>query len=237
MSELQWLSSHSLDFPSVQDALQDPNGLLAVGGDLSPARLVEAYRHGIFPWYEEGQPILWWSPDPRMVLFPDELHVSRSLGKVIRQNKFMLSCDRAFDRVINQCAAAREYSNGTWITPAMQAAYLQLHQQGIAHSIEAWYGDQLVGGLYGIALDDMFFGESMFHTMADASKVAFVSMVRQLSQLGYRLIDCQVSSAHLEQFGAREIPRADFVALLQILQDRDGFKDHWPLEFNEDGWK
>ncbi len=201
-------------FPDPADAQQDPDGLLAVGGDLTPARLLNAYRRGIFPWFGEHDPILWWSPDPRMVLFPHKLYVSRSLNKTLRRKKFRISYDQAFSRVIRACAAPRKNEPGTWISTDMVQAYEQLHQQGIAHSVEAWEGEELVGGLYGIALGRIFFGESMFSTVTAASKVAFVDLVNRLNQSGYELIDCQVYTQHLESLGAELIPRSTFQDLL-----------------------
>ncbi|MGZ8095635.1 MAG: leucyl/phenylalanyl-tRNA--protein transferase [Methylosarcina sp.] len=201
-------------FPCLDKALREPDGLLAVGGCLSVQRLLNAYRHGVFPWYNAGEPILWWSPDPRLVLFPDRLKVSRSLRKTLRKNKFSISYDRAFAEVIAGCARMRKGSTGTWITQEISQAYKNLFRLGIAHSVEAWHGEELVGGLYGIALGQVFFGESMFHTMTDASKVAFVTLVEQLGCWGYQLIDCQVRTEHLESLGAQEIDRDDFVKLL-----------------------
>lgn len=201
-------------FPDPANAEQDPDGLLAVGGDLTPVRLLNAYRRGVFPWFGEHDPILWWSPDPRMVLFPDELNVSRSLGKTLRRDKFKVSFDREFSRVVRACAEPRKNEPGTWISAEMVCAYEQLHENGIAHSAEAWQEDKLVGGLYGVALGRIFFGESMFSKVSDASKVAFVSLVRRLRQAGYVLIDCQVYTPHLESLGARLIPRKKFQNLL-----------------------
>lgn len=201
-------------FPSVDQALPDPNGLLAIGGCLSEQRLLAAYRQGVFPWYNPGEPILWWSPDPRMVLFPNELKVSRSLKKIIRKKKLQVSFDRAFGLVINACAAPRDNSSGTWISEEIKEAYFGLHQSGFAHSVEVWLEGSLVGGLYGVALGRVFFGESMFHTVTDASKVAFVGLVESLQRWGYRLIDCQVQTSHLATLGAREIARDEFNGLL-----------------------
>lgn len=209
-------------FPDVTQALREPNGLLAVGGRLSPHCLLRAYRRGIFPWYSEEQPILWWSPDPRMVLFPDELRISRSLRKILRRGIYRVSVDRAFPEVIAACAAPRRDEPGTWITAEMEAAYCRLHRQGWAHSVEVWAGDELVGGLYGVAIGRIFFGESMFHRRSDASKVALVTLVERLRQWGYGLIDCQVATAHLASLGAREIPRARFVSLLDRLCGETG---------------
>ena len=197
-------------FPPVELAETEPDGLLAVGGDLSPTRLLNAYRHGIFPWYSEGQPLLWWSPDPRLVLYPERIHISRSLGKTLRNKPFTCSFDRDFEGVIRACAAPRRDQEGTWITGAMDAAYCELHRLGHAHSVEVWQEGQLAGGLYGIAIGRVFFGESMFSRRRDASKVALVHLARQLAAWDYRLIDCQVYTAHLASLGAEEIERALF---------------------------
>nr|VFK58467.1 MAG: leucyl/phenylalanyl-tRNA--protein transferase [Candidatus Kentron sp. TUN] len=211
------LSSHSPPdaFPDPAYALTDPNGLLAVGGDLEPARLLFAYRNGIFPWYSDGQPILWWSPDPRAVLFPHEMKISRSLRKTLRRGHFRITYDRCFSDVIRECAAPRpdrhgERNAGTWITTEMSAAYVRLHELGYARSVECWEGADLVGGLYGVALGQVFFGESMFSRVRDASKVALVDLCRQ----DYALIDCQLPSEHLTRLGAVGIPRDRFRALL-----------------------
>lgn len=201
-------------FPMVSQALREPDGLLAIGGCLSQTRLLNAYRHGIFPWYNRGEPILWWSPNSRLILFPDKLVISRSLRKTLRKNVFSVTFDQAFDEVMKACAAPRKNADGTWITDEMNAAYNRLHKAGYAHSVEAWLDGKLVGGLYGVALGQTFFGESMFHTETDASKVAFVTLVQQLKNWGYRLIDCQVHTKHLESFGAEEIDRDAFIALL-----------------------
>ncbi|MDD2048343.1 leucyl/phenylalanyl-tRNA--protein transferase [Pseudomonas putida] len=217
---LTWLSRDSLTFPALDKALRDPNGLLAAGGDLSAERLVQAYRHGCFPWYQDGQPILWWSPDPRTVLFPDELHVSRSLRKFIRQGHYQVSFDQDFAAVINACAAPRDYADGTWITDSMQAAYLKLHQQGFAHSVEVRQDGELVGGLYGLAMGRLFFGESMFSRADNASKVGFVTLVEHLQQAGFVLIDCQMPTDHLHSLGARDIARATFADYLQRYLDQ-----------------
>lgn len=216
------LSRRSLEFPPLESALRDPDGLLALGGDLSPERLISAYRHGCFPWFQEGQPILWWSPDPRMVLYPAQLHVSRSLRKTRRQGRFAASFDRDFAAVIRACAEPRSYSDGTWITPAMQAAYLELHRRGIAHSVEVWQDGRLVGGLYGLAIGRLFFGESMFSRTTDASKIGFVALVERLRDCGFALIDCQMHTDHLASFGARAIPRSEFAAQLERYRDQTG---------------
>ncbi|WP_454255477.1 leucyl/phenylalanyl-tRNA--protein transferase [Pseudomonas sp. Marseille-Q8238] len=217
---LTWLQRDNLSFPPLDKALREPNGLLAAGGDLLPARLLAAYRHGCFPWYQDGQPLLWWSPDPRTVLLPDELHVSRSLAKLIRQHRFEVSFDQDFAAVIQACAGPRAYADGTWITQPMQAAYLHLHQQGIAHSVEVWLDGVLVGGLYGLAMGRLFFGESMFSHTDNASKVGFVTLVGKLRDWGFTLIDCQMPTQHLQSFGAKPIPRTEFALYLQRYLDQ-----------------
>jgi len=199
-------------FPPVETALTDPDGLLCAGGDLAPERLLEAYRRGIFPWYSEGQPILWWSPDPRTVLYPDEFKVSRSLRKTLRNRGFEVTRDRAFDALMERCADPGLRPEGTWISPQMRAAYRQLHELGHAHSIETWLDGRLVGGLYGVALGRVFFGESMFSIERDASKVALHALVQLMLERGGALIDCQVASAHLASLGARTVPRQQFIA-------------------------
>lgn len=225
---LTWLQRESLEFPPLNQALPEPNGLLAAGGDLSPQRLVQAYRHGCFPWFQDGQPILWWSPDPRTVLFPTELHISRSLSKCLRQQRYRVTFDREFARVIQACAAPRAYADGTWITTPMQHAYLELHRQGIAHSVEVWQHDELVGGLYGLAMGQLFFGESMFSRADNASKVGFATLVSHLKQWGFALIDCQMPTEHLHSFGARAISRKDFAGYLQAHLDQPSSAD-WSL--------
>jgi len=202
-------------FPPVEAALSDPDGLLCAGGDLSTARLLAAYRRGIFPWFSEGQPILWWSPDPRTVLYPEELKVSRSFAKTLRNRGLVTSFDVAFARVMERCADASLRPEGTWISPRMRSAYQRLHGLGFAHSVETWERDELVGGLYGVALGRIFFGESMFSAARDASKVALHALTELLIRRGYRLIDCQVDSAHLRSLGARLLPRQSFVRTLQ----------------------
>ncbi|MDR8014293.1 leucyl/phenylalanyl-tRNA--protein transferase [Ectopseudomonas guguanensis] len=212
---LTWLQRDSFQFPPLAKAMREPNGLLAAGGDLSAERLISAYRHGCFPWFQDGQPILWWSPDPRTVLFPEELHVSRSLAKLLRQQRYRVTFDQDFSAVIGACAEPRAYADGTWITRGMQEAYLQLHERGIAHSVEVWQDDELVGGLYGLAMGQLFFGESMFSRADNASKVGFATLVGKLQQWGFVLIDCQMPTQHLHSFGARAIPRARFAEYLQ----------------------
>lgn len=211
---IPWLRGDA-PFPPVSKALRSPNGLLCAGGDLSPQRLIEAYRHGIFPWFSEGDPILWWSPDPRMVLFPDELNVSRSLRKAVQRGLYETRVDTAFSDVMRECAAPRDGQHGTWIMPEMISAYTALHHLGFAHSVESWRDGELVGGLYGVALGKVFFGESMFTRAPDASKVALVRLVERLRAASYRVIDCQQATAHLASLGAREIPRKEFAKLLQ----------------------
>ena len=220
----------SLSFPDTSLALREPDGLLAVGGDLAPDRLLAAYRRGIFPWYSEEQPILWWSPDPRTVLFPERLSISRSLRKRLRQMRFQVTLDQAFDDVINACAEPRPGSSGTWITAEMNEAYSRLHRSGYAHSVECRHQGKLVGGLYGVALGRVFFGESMFSHETDASKVAFAHLVRQLAAWDFALIDCQVYSSHLASLGAEEISRSEFVKQLDLLCDTGARPGPWTLE-------
>lgn len=212
---IPWLHPLRHEFPPVDQALKNPDGLLAAGGDLSAERILTAYRQGIFPWFNPDEPILWWSPDPRCVLFPDQLHVSRSLRKALRKQAFRVTFDTAFEDVIKACAAPRAYASGTWISPDMQHAYCRLHWLGHAHSVEVWQGDELVGGLYGLALGGAFFGESMFSTRSNSSKIGFVYLVEHLQKWGYALIDCQVYSDHLASLGALEIPRQRFIERLQ----------------------
>ena len=207
---IPWLIDNG-SFPPAEQALLEPNGLLAAGGDLSPERLLAAYRSGIFPWYNEGEPILWWSPDPRMVLFPDELKISRSLAKRLKNPDYKVRFDTAFREVMLACASAqRRGQAGTWITEDIINGYCKLHELGFAHSAETWINGKLVGGLYGVAIGKMFYGESMFHHVTDASKIAFVHLVQRLQQQGFGMIDCQMKTPHLASLGAREIPRSEF---------------------------
>lgn len=201
--------------PAASEALDVPNGLVAAGGSLEPAWILAAYRKGIFPWYEAGQPILWWSPHPRAVLEPRDLRISRSLRRRLRKREFRVTADRAFDRVVSGCAEPRGYTRSTWITGDMARAYSRLHGLGYAHSFESWSGDTLVGGLYGVAIGRVFFGESMFTRRSDASKVAFARAVRFLAAHGFELIDCQVATAHTSRFGAVPMPRDEFVGVLR----------------------
>ncbi|MEI2768897.1 MAG: leucyl/phenylalanyl-tRNA--protein transferase [Nitrosomonas sp.] len=217
-------------FPPLDRALKEPNGLLAMGGDLTPQRLLEAYRKGIFPWFNEGEPILWWSPDPRMVLFPDELRISRSLSKELKKSDYQIRADHRFSEVMQACAAPRKGQAGTWIHPEMIAAYTTLHEMKFAHSVEMWVDDELVGGLYGIALGQIFFGESMFSRAPNASKIAFVHLVKQVQEWGFGLIDCQVKTNHLASLGAREIPRAAFAQYLSELISESPGGEHWCFE-------
>ena len=226
---IPWLDSGD-PFPEVERALAEPNGLLAAGADLSLPRLLEAYRNGIFPWFGHDQPILWWSPDPRMVLFPAELKVSRSLARTLRNARFEVRADTAFDAVIEGCRQPRRGESGTWITEEMAEAYGTLHRAGFAHSVETWLDGKLVGGLYGVALGRAFFGESMFARVSDASKVALVALARQLQHWGFGVIDCQMNTAHLASLGAREIPRAEFTRRLRELVHYAPVPVPWRLE-------
>jgi leucyl/phenylalanyl-tRNA--protein transferase len=220
-------------FPTVDQALRDPDGLLAIGGDLSVRRLINAYRHGIFPWYNDGDPILWWSPDPRTLLIPSELHISRSLRKFLRKRRFALTMDRDFPQVINACAGvSRHGETGTWLLPEMIRAYRVLNIHGIAHSVEVWEKNQLVGGLYGVAIGRAFFGESMFSLATNASKVALVFLCQQLAQWNFALIDCQIATEHLTGMGARSVPRASFIAALEACRDQPGHEGSW----DDGGW-
>ena len=211
-----WLAENDR-FPPVEKALREPNGLLAAGGDLRPERLLDAYAHGIFPWFNDDSPILWWSPDPRMVLFPCELKISRSLRKNIKNMQYEIRINSAFQEVMAACAAPRPGQPGTWITPHMQDAYFRLHQLGFAHSIETWINGKLAGGLYGVSLGKVFFGESMFSNQANASKLALVHLVDKLHGQQFELIDCQMNTAHLASLGAREISRVEFTMTLAKL--------------------
>ena len=214
-------------FPPLEHALQEPNGLLAIGDALSPQRLLQAYRLGIFPWFSEGEPILWWSPDPRMVLYPQELKISKSLAKRLKKADYEVRMDTAFGQVIQDCSMTMRAkpdgttSNDTWISDEIVQGYTELHRLGYAHSVETWMNGELVGGLYGVALGKMFYGESMFHHVTDASKIAFVHCVQHLQAQGFGMIDCQMKTSHLASFGAREIPRREFALRLSELLNLD----------------
>ncbi|GMV91775.1 MAG: leucyl/phenylalanyl-tRNA--protein transferase [Candidatus Hydrogenedentota bacterium] len=221
--------TEDLVFPPPHLAIED--GLLAVGGDLSVERLLLAYRSGIFPWYSEGDPLLWWSPDPRMILFPDELHVSRSLERVLKKGEFTVTMDTAFPSVIQACAEARgPRRDGTWITREMESAYCALHDAGYAHSVECWKDGALAGGLYGVSLGACFFGESMFSLATNASKVAFVRLVRQVAAWDFHFVDCQMHTPHLARFGAKEVARKQFLRLLRDGLDTPTRCGKWELE-------
>ncbi len=222
-----WLPD-DYQFPPVSSALTEPNGLLAVGGDLSPSRLLAAYRQGIFPWFSPGDPLLWWSPDPRMVLLPSAFRCTRSLAKTLRNTDYEIRFDTSFRAVMTACAnAPREGQNGTWIDPAMIDAYCRLHELGYAHSIETWRENELVGGLYGVAIGKAFFGESMFAKVRDASKIALAHLCEYLRRHDFGIIDCQMETAHLASLGAQPIARADFVDRLAKLRDQAGRPGPW----------
>lgn len=234
MSTIRWLSAVDgpAALPAAHEALENPNGLLAAGGSLEPNWLLAAYVNGIFPWYESGQPILWWSPEPRSVLWPGDLHVSRSLSRVLKKRRFAPSADRAFGAVVEACAGPRGYTDATWITNDMARAYLRLHELGWAHSFEVWRDERLAGGLYGVAIGSVFFGESMFSRTTDASKTALVHAVGYLRARGFTLIDCQVASAHMTRLGASPMPRAAFVEHLRRHCHPRGDPGWWTDEFD-----
>jgi leucyl/phenylalanyl-tRNA---protein transferase len=230
MKQVVYLRPDDFTFPPVSNALNDPPGLLAVGGDLQPQRLLNAYASGVFPWFDDSSPILWWSPDPRMVLKPEEIHVSRSLAKTIKRSSYRISMDEAFPDVIASCAALRQSGPGTWIVCGMQEAYIRLHQMGHAHSVEVWDGSRLIGGLYGVSMGQLFFGESMFSLLPDASKIAFVALARQLQQWSYKFIDCQMPTAHLQSMGASAMSRQKFKLLLSAWRDSHGQPAPWKFD-------
>jgi leucyl/phenylalanyl-tRNA--protein transferase len=229
VSTLRWLSAADAPdaFPPPGSALIEPNGLLAAGGDLKPERLLAAYTRGIFPWYENGQPILWWSPDPRAVLWPEDLKISRSLRRSIIKGRFTVTVDTAFERIVEECSQRRGGGGATWITAEMARAYANLHRLGWAHSFEAWCDGQLAGGLYGVAIGRVFFGESMFTRVTDASKVTLVRAIDQLRGRGFELIDCQVASEHMASLGASALPRGEFIDLLATLCEPPGTPRSW----------
>lgn len=212
---IHWLTDDPHVFPHDDYAFHEPNGLLAAGGDLTIERLLSAYSLGIFPWYSEGEPILWWSPDPRSVIYPQKFKPSRSLAKLLRKDQFRVTSDTCFSQVMRECAAPRDDQGGTWINQDMIHSYSELNKLGFAHSVECWLGDELVGGLYGIAIGCAFFGESMFSRQSNASKIAFATLCENLSARGFEIIDCQVHNSHLESLGAQEIPRDDFLSTLE----------------------
>ena len=227
---IPWLRNNE-SFPPLEFASREPNGLLCAGGDLTPQRIVQAYIDGIFPWYSPGEPILWWSPDPRMVLFPGEFRISRSLRKTLRKAHYRVRMDSHFEAVIQECARKpRPGQDGTWITPEIQAAYLKLHRLGYAHCVETWIDGKLAGGLYGIAIGKMFYGESMFAHVTDASKIAVAHLARFLGEQGFGMIDCQMNTPHLASLGAREIPRDDFIRKLRGLIAIPPLCGRWPQE-------
>ncbi|MSO29885.1 MAG: leucyl/phenylalanyl-tRNA--protein transferase [Acidobacteria bacterium] len=226
---IPWLTEQD-PFPPVEEAMTDPNGLLAAGADLSADRLLDAYLRGIFPWFGEDDPLLWWSPDPRMVLMVNELHVSRSLRRVIRSGRYRVTLDNAFTDVMAGCAEPRDDQAGTWITAEMVEAYTRLAARGFGHSVEVWEGSDLVGGLYGVAIGRMFYGESMFSRRTDASKVALVTLVRQLERWEFETVDCQMATTHLASLGAREIPRAEFAERLRRLVELPPITSPWALD-------
>lgn len=233
---IPWLDTHD-DFPPTEFALRDPNGLLCAGADLSPQRLLAAYRRGIFPWFSAGEPILWWSPSPRMTLVPAHFVCARSLRKTLSRGRYEVRLDTAFADVIQACATTpRKGQRGTWITPAIQAAYERLHTLGVAHSVETWIDGQLVGGLYGLAIGRMFYGESMFSHATDTSKIAIAHLARYLDRHGYGLIDCQMSTPHLASLGAREIPRSDFLNQVSRLTAIDVPARRWPADAARTDW-
>jgi leucyl/phenylalanyl-tRNA--protein transferase len=233
---IPWLEGDA-PFPPLALALSEPNGLLCAGGDLSPERIVEAYQNGIFPWFSDGQPVLWWSPDPRMVLFPPEFKISRSLGRTLRARRYEVRLDSAFAAVISACAKTpRAGQDGTWITRKMQNAYQKLFERGVAHSVETWIDGQLAGGLYGLSIGRMFYGESMFSRVTDASKIAAAHLARFLEQRGFGMIDCQMSTPHLASLGARQIPRAKFIRQLKELIVSESRLMRWPMDGASQPW-
>ncbi len=224
---IPWLPEER-EFPPLEAALAEPNGLLAAGGDLAPERIIAAYRRGIFPWYSAGEPILWWSPDPRMVLFPDEIRITRSLAKTLRNARYEVRLDTAFASVVSACAEIpRDGQPGTWITREMRQAYLELHHRGYGHSVETWIDGELTGGLYGLAIGRAFYGESMFSRRRDASKIALAHLCAYLRGRGFGIIDCQMETRHLASLGARPIPRSEFAARIAVLCMEDDAPGAW----------
>ena len=221
------LTDNKALFPDVNKALDDPDGLLAMGGDLSPQRVINAYRNGIFPWFSDGEPILWWSPSKRAVIKPNFCHISKSMKRLLKKNNFTVTINSAFSEVINMCAQPRESQAETWITDSMIDAYIKLHQQGFAHSVEVWQEHKLVGGLYGICIGTLFCGESMFSKVSNSSKVAFIALNQHLSRFQGSLIDCQMQTAHLNSLGVEELPREQFITYLQQYRDQKIDKGCW----------
>lgn len=225
MIQLPLMEPEATNFPDTATALEEPNGLLAFGGDLGVSQLMAAYRRGIFPWFDDDSPVLWWSPSPRLVMRPHELHISKSMKKLLRKRPYHITTDRCFSRVMSCCAAPRDDDQGTWITEEMILAYQQLHREGHAHSVEIWDGEELIGGLYGVAIGATYFGESMFSRRSNASKYGFIALTLALSAQGFTLIDCQVYSDHLASLGAVDIAREEFE---KILADNEGITAAWP---------
>ena len=223
---IPWMAKDA-PFPVVEDALREPNGLLCAGLDLSPSRILDAYRHGIFPWFNPGEPVLWWSPDPRMVLVPADVKIARSLRQRMKRGGYEIRADTHFKEVMLACAAPREGQSGTWISRPMLDAYTRLHQLGYAHSVETWMDGELAGGLYGMAIGRMFYGESMFSRRTDASKLALAHLCRQLEAWGFGMIDCQMETAHLASMGARPIARADFIRDMKRLIELEAVPAPW----------
>lgn len=232
---IPWLGDHPA-FPPLSRALREPNGLLAAGGALTPEWLLAAYQRGIFPWFNDGEPILWWSPNPRMVVFPDEVRITRSLHKTLRKGDYEVRLDHDFAGVIRACAAPREPGGRTWITPEIQSAYIRMHQLGYVHSVETYMDGALVGGLYGMALGQVFFGESMFSRRTDASKIAFAHLTRFLEQRNFRVLDCQMTTRHLASLGGREIARDEFAKLLDAFADVTSPPARWPEDGATHSW-
>lgn len=226
---IPWLEPGA-PFPPVERALREPDGLLAAGLELTPDRILDAYRQGIFPWFSDGQPVLWWSPDPRMVLVPSEIRITRSMLKVLRNRPYEVRCDSAFEAVMRACAAPRDGQAGTWISDAMIEAYSALHERGYAHSVETWIDGRLAGGLYGMAIGRMFYGESMFSTERDASKIALVHLARYLESRAFGLIDCQMNTGHLGSMGGREIPRREFCRVMAQCIADGPMPGRWPTD-------
>ena len=232
---IPWLGDHPV-FPPAASALREPNGLLAAGGSLAPEWLLAAYRHGIFPWFNQGEPILWWSPDPRMVVIPNQVRITRSLGKTLKKGHYEVRLDHDFAAVIRACAESRKSNVGTWITPAIEAAYIRMHELGYAHSVETWIDGELAGGLYGMALGRVFYGESMFSRRTDASKIAFAHLARFLEQHDFRVLDCQMTTRHLASLGGTEIPREAFVKMLDTLTREGPPPARWPQNGAQATW-